>query len=92
MRYLRFFTILFTFVFASILVATAQPTRQRPRQGVRTVTLPITIFTKQELRDDQASEFIQADKLTVREAKDEQEILSIRSVSNTPLALAVLVQ
>jgi len=92
MRYLRFFTILLAFVFASGLVGTAQSPRERPRQGVRTVTLPITIFTKQELRDDQAAEFVQADKLTVREAKDEQEILSIRSVSNTPLALAVLVQ
>jgi VWFA-related protein len=59
---------------------------------VRTVTLPISIFTKQELREDQAAEFVRADRLTVREAREEQQILSIRSVSNTPLALAILVQ
>jgi VWFA-related protein len=61
-------------------------------QKVRTVTIPISIFTKQELKDNQAEEFVQADRLIVKENNDEQTILSIRSVTNTPLALAVLIQ
>ncbi|MGI8884750.1 MAG: hypothetical protein ACR2IA_10975 [Pyrinomonadaceae bacterium] len=61
-------------------------------QKVRTVTIPISIFTKQELRNKEPEEFVQADRLLVKENNDEQTILSIRSVTNTPLALAVLIQ
>lgn len=64
----------------------------QPEQRVRTVTIPISIFTKQELRENRAEEFVQADTISVREDGDEQVILSIRSVSETPLALAVLIQ
>ena len=53
-----------------------------PKQRVRTVTIPISIFTKKELRDNQAEEYVQADRLIVHEDKDEQQILSIRSVSD----------
>jgi len=70
----------------------AQEPTSRDRQRVRTVTIPISIYTKKELREDQTSEIIQADRLTVKENKEDQTILSIRSVSNTPLALAVLIQ
>lgn len=59
---------------------------------VRPVTIPITIFTKQELRERQADEFLQAGDITVKEDGDLQTILSLRSVSNTPLALAILIQ
>lgn len=67
---------------------------QKPeqKQPVRTVTIPISIFTKKELKENQAEEYVQADRLTVTEDKDEQQILSIRSVSNSPLSLALLVQ
>lgn len=66
---------------------------QRPeRQAVRTVTIPISIFTKEELRQDQAVEFVQVERLIVKEDREEQTILSVRSVTNTPLALAVLIQ
>lgn len=61
-------------------------------QPVRTVSIPISIFTKQELKDDQMSEFVQLDRLIVKEDRDEQTILSIRSVTDAPLALAVLIQ
>jgi VWFA-related protein len=71
-------------------LAAAQPPDQKPR--VRTVTIPISIFTKQELKDGQAEEFVQADRLIVREDNDEQQILSIRSVSETPLSIAFLIQ
>lgn len=72
--------------------AAAQPENPSQKQKVRTVSIPISIFLKQELRDDQAAEFVQAERLTVREDRDEQTILSIRSVSDAPLALAVLIQ
>src|SRR3712207_8478118 len=38
------------------------------------------------------SEFLQADRLIVREDREEQTILSIRSVADAPLALAILIQ
>lgn len=62
------------------------------QQRVRTVSIPISIFTKAELRQGQAEEFIQADRLIVKEDRDEQTILSIRSVVDAPLALAILIQ
>lgn len=64
----------------------------QPEQRVRTVTIPISIFTKQELKENRAAEFVRADTITVREDGDEEVILSIRSLSDTPLALAVLIQ
>lgn len=68
----------------------AQPPERKP--AVRTVTIPISIFTKKELKEGQAEEFVQADRLIVTEDKDEQQILSIRSVSNSPLSIAILIQ
>ncbi len=67
---------------------------QRPddNQRVRTVTIPISIFTKKELKERQAEEYVQADRLIVKEDNDEQQILSIRSVSDSPLSLALVIQ
>lgn len=65
---------------------------QAVRQDVRTMTIPISIFTKEELKERKVSEFVEAGQLIVKEDKDEQQILSIKSVSNTPLSLAVLIQ
>ncbi|CAN5213730.1 hypothetical protein BH20ACI1_BH20ACI1_17840 [soil metagenome] len=59
---------------------------------VRTMTIPISIFTKQEKKERQYAEFVEVGDLTVKEDNDQQVILSIRSVSNTPLAIAVLIQ
>ncbi|MEO6334501.1 MAG: hypothetical protein ABIO91_05890 [Pyrinomonadaceae bacterium] len=70
----------------------AQPDTPKEGARIRTVSIPISIFTKNELRQDQAEEFVQADRLIVKEDKDEQTILSIRSVVDAPLALAVLIQ
>jgi VWFA-related protein len=72
-------------------VGLSQP-NERDRQNVRTVSIPISIFTKQELKEDRLQEFIQLDRLIVREANEEQQILSVRSIEDTPLSLAVLVQ
>lgn len=86
-----FFLIPLLFVFVS-----AQNTRQKtpdnPEQKVRTVTIPISIFTKKELKESQTEEFVQADRLIVEENGEEQTILSIRSVTSTSLSLAVLIQ
>jgi VWFA-related protein len=84
-------SILASLIFISAL-AGAQTPPQKPNQRVRTVTIPISIYTKQELKSNQAEEYVQADRLVVHEDKDEQTILSIRSVMNTPLTLAILVQ
>jgi VWFA-related protein len=65
---------------------------QSEQQRVRTVSIPISIFTKQELKEKRATEFVQADSISVKEDGEEQVILSIRSVSDVPLALAVLIQ
>ncbi|MEQ1923186.1 MAG: hypothetical protein ABL952_11830 [Pyrinomonadaceae bacterium] len=70
--------------------AKAQP--GEPQQRVRTVTIPISIFTKQELKEGQLEEFVQADRLIVRENNDEQQILSIKSVGDSPLSIAFLIQ
>lgn len=69
-----------------------QEPNTRDKQKVRPVTIPISIYTKKELRSDQTEEFIQADRLIVREDKEEQTILSIRSVTGTPLEIAILIQ
>ncbi|MGI8668796.1 MAG: hypothetical protein ACR2J3_03000 [Aridibacter sp.] len=65
---------------------------QKGQQDVRIMTIPITIFTKKELKEKQAGEFVEAGDITLKENEEEQTILSIRSVSNTPLSLAVLIQ
>ena len=67
---------------------------QKPDQKaqVRTMTIPISIFTKKELKENQAEEYVRADRLVVKEDNDEQQILSIRSVSDSPLTVAFLIQ
>lgn len=94
----RIFTITL-FLFACAAIVLAQPEGENnaqtrtPQNGkVRSMTIPITIFTKQELRERQPDEFLQAGDISVKEDNDLQTILSIRSVSNTPLALAILIQ
>lgn len=84
-----FSLLLILFPFQSLILAQKNP---KTGQKARTVTIPISIFTKQELKDNQAEEFVQADRLIVKENNQEQEILSIRSVTASSLALAVLIQ
>ena len=86
---------IFFSLLASLLIAGgvfAQPEGENAAQRVRTVSIPISILTKEELRQGQAEEFVQVDRLIVKEDRDEQTILSIRSVVDAPLALAILVQ
>lgn len=71
----------------------AQDNEKNKQQGkVRTMTIPISIYGKQELKERQQEELLEAGDIIVKEDGDEQVILSIRSVSNTPLAIAVLIQ
>ena len=83
---------LIPFFFAANFAQQSNEKRRDENQTVRTVTIPISIFTKQEIKENQTGEFVQAGNLLVREDGDEQTILSIRSVVNTPLAIAVLIQ
>jgi len=62
------------------------------RQRVRTVSIPISIFTKEELKEGQAEELLQVGNLTLKENGREQTILSIRSRIDVPLSLAILIQ
>lgn len=68
----------------------AQSPPQKPR--VRTVTIPVSIFARSNDKENQPEEFIRAELLSVREDKVEQQILSIRSVSNSPLSIALVFQ
>lgn len=76
----------------AIIILALNSAAQPPRQQVRTVTIPISIFTKKELKERQAEEFVQADRLVVNEDNDDQSILSIKSVSDAPLSIAILIQ
>lgn len=87
----HFFSLILAITFGW-LTGVAQPQPNLPRQGVRTVTIPISIFTKQELRESRLEEFVQADRLIVKEAGTEKQILSIRSVGESPMAIALLIQ
>ncbi|HEY8561412.1 MAG TPA: hypothetical protein VIL74_13630 [Pyrinomonadaceae bacterium] len=92
----RFSILAAAFLFACfcLLPAFAQDKKQKKdnQPKVRTMTIPVSIFTKEELRENQAGEYIEAGEIIVREDNDEQTILSIRSVTNTPLHIAVLIQ
>jgi VWFA-related protein len=85
---------LFISVFTSYSFAQEKDKKQKKesQQKVRTMTIPISIFTKQELKENQAEEFLQAGEIIVKEDNEPQTILSIRSVANTPLHIAVLIQ
>ncbi len=74
------------------LGSSASAQKPESKGQVRPVTIPISIFTKKELKENQAQEYVQADRLIVKEDNEEQQILSIRSVSDTPLSIAILIQ
>jgi VWFA-related protein len=90
MRYIRSLALVLLLAFFAS-ASFAQP-NGTDRQNVRTVSIPISIFTRQELKEDRLQEFIQLDRLIVKEANEEQQILSIRSIEEAPLSLAILIQ
>ena len=87
---MRYFILAGFFLLSLTTVCFAQ--KPEPKQKVRTVTIPISIFTKKELKQKQIEEYVQADRLIVREDKEEQEILSIRSVDSAALSMAIVIQ
>jgi len=92
MKKINLFSFVIFLVLISFFTVNAQKKEKEEQQKVRTMTIPISIFTKQELKENQAEEFIQADRLIVKEDKQEQTILSIKSVTGTSLSLAILIQ
>jgi len=96
MSKLNFAKILGVFLLSLLFFSTAsaQPDKEKKKQDgrIRTVTIPISIYSKQEIKEKQAGEIVEAGDISVKEDGDVQEILSIRSVSNAPISLAVLIQ
>lgn len=97
MKKIKTFASIFLFVFSLSAVSSAQPPTEEPKkrnnnERIRVVTIPISIYTKKELKENQAEEFLQADRISVIENQEEKTILSIRSVSDNPLSIAVLIQ
>lgn len=96
MKTIKILVSIFLFILSSAVVSSAQPPdEKKPKKSderIRVVTIPISIYTKKELKQNQAEEFLQADRITVEENGEEKTIISIRSVSDTPLSLAVLIQ
>lgn len=84
--------LLFLAIVTTPFTAFTQTRGKANETRVRTVSIPISVYTKEELRKDQAEEFVHVDRLVVRENKEEQQIISIRSVTDAPLSLAVLIQ
>jgi VWFA-related protein len=90
-----FFLLLILLNSVSLLSAQSPETNAEKKKQdgkVRVMTIPITIFSKQEIREGQPGEFVEAGNIIVKENNEEQTILSIRSVSNNPLSLAILIQ
>lgn len=59
------------------------------RSGVRPITIPITVRGHGSAQEQEVQPI---GNLTVREDGDEQQILSIRSMSSAPISVAVLIQ
>ncbi len=85
-------TLAFTSVFAQKEKSKKKKQKQKQQNQVRVVTIPISIFTEKELEKRQVEEFVEAGRILVKEDDEDQTVLSIRSVSNTPLSLAILLQ
>ena len=74
------------------LISVSAQKANQDDQRVRTVTIPISLFTKEELRTGQISEFIEAGFIGVKENGQDSTILSIRTVASTPIHIAILIQ
>lgn len=81
--------LLLVLVIASFSFAQQGSRAVRARDGVRAVTIPVTIQTADEVGQ---TELRAVGNLKVLEDGDEQRVLSIRSYANSPISLAILVQ
>ncbi len=92
-NYTPIFAIFLAFANCLLIYAQPAPNRNAEKQKkVRTVTIPISILSKEEIKEKQPSEIIEAGNIFVKENNEDQEILSIRSVSNSPLEISILIQ
>lgn len=64
---------------------------KKDRGQVRSVTIQITPHVR-GLKKPQDEELIALGDITIKEDGEERKVLSIRSIGNTPLALAILIQ
>ena len=84
--------LLFISIFANLAFSQKNKQKKDDPPKVRTMTIPISIFSKKELKENKTGEFLEAGEINVKEDNDNQTILSIRSVTNTPLHIAILIQ
>ncbi|GIU82595.1 MAG: hypothetical protein D6687_06310 [Acidobacteria bacterium] len=84
--------LLFLFLFSVSSFVFSQESSERKRQKVRVVTIPITILTKKERKEKRLEEMVEAGEIIVKENGIQQTILSIRSINESPLSLAILIQ
>ena len=89
-KFFKFFG--FFLLIPAFFIGVLAQNKNEKTQKVRTVTIPISIYGDREKKGIQTEEIIEVGTIIVKEDGDEQQILSIRSVSNTPLSLAVLIQ
>jgi len=82
------------FLMLSVITLLSLPANlaQSAKQRVRVVTIPITIISKKELKKKNIEEAPEVGEISVKENGEEQTIISIRSVSESPLSLAILIQ
>lgn len=82
------------FLMLSVITLLSLPANlaQSAKQRVRVVTIPITIISKKELKKKNIEEVPEVGEISVKENGEEQTIISIRSVSESPLSLAILIQ
>ncbi len=64
----------------------------KTKKDVHVVTIPVSIYSKDKKDDKSAGDLLNAGVIRVKEDNEEQEVLSIRSISNTPLSLEILIQ
>lgn len=64
----------------------------RKQQRIRVVSIPVTIFSKQEMKEKKLEEIIDVGQLSVKENGNEQTVISIRGISESTLSLAILIQ
>ena len=81
MKNIKIFVSISLFILSLPAIFIAQPpadeNKKRNETPIRVVTIPISIYTKKELKENKAQEFLQADRLTVEENEEEKTIISI---------------
>ncbi|MFV0387207.1 MAG: hypothetical protein ACK5NT_00490 [Pyrinomonadaceae bacterium] len=84
----------FILMLATFALSFAQDTNDESKNAkdVRVMTIPVSIFTKEELKKNRLQEFVDAGTINVMEDGEEQTLLSLRSISQTPLSLGILIQ